>query len=1470
MWSNFKLKPVTMKRVLQSIFFLIVLTPSLLAQDFAVDVDGNQYVTTTIGSQTWMAQNLRVTKYNNGDPIPNVQDDASWSAQNGTGAWSHFDNNSAYDYDLGKFYNFYATEDARGLCPEGWRMPTREDWEELRDYLGGEAVAASGLKATGGAYYWTEPMVGDNTYGFNAVGTGHRNQSGAFNSLGTSGVWWSSTKGTTGSIAVRMYNNTNELKVVGILRVDGAAVRCIKDETTNSENPNFNNGEVPQDGLELYFDFDGNLDDESPNGITLQQSVSDPASMYTDDKNGGVMSALNLNGIEDNLYYDGEFDETKLSTSFTISAWAKINAPMDYSSFSIFEIGSQKLGANNFGIHLFLDENYLTDCGNGQTYRLFYRIMENGNGVTKGCLDFNFLSNWNQYTVVYETGVSKLYINGSLIGINYDSVTEVLFENNNFYILNRNNNSNIPSRSIDKLGVWSRAFSPEEVKGLYHSVNYNQVSWNSVETVTHGFNSSFTEAFANNNTDKVYKLKVSGTYGIANGTPHRDAAYNINSETLITGCDSNWQLDGQCPPPPPTAPEHYSDNHEYEYFLGYGTTVGSEISFVDGNYNDNAGSLTFELFEGTITNIQEPEGIPYYIPTDELTAFYGFDGNADDASLFQNHGTVNGPVPTMDRFGNSQSALYFDGVNDYVQAPDNSGNDLQDPFTISMWYKPDAGYGSGNQFGNNNHLISKWGTNSQASYMMAIKTTGNLTATTNDGAGNSGVLSDYVLPIGEWHHIIFQQDNGVQKLFLNGELIETLEASRNPQLNDRLLDIGFSSSTNRGFVAGTMDEIAIWKRALSKQEIQFIYDQIEPEPLDIPFYVPELELTAFYNFDGNADDASLFQNHGTVNGPVPTEDRFGMTSSAYYFDGLDDFIQAPNAEGNQINGDYSISFWYKPDEGYGSGNNFGNSNHIVSKWGNQDASFSVVITGDGYIRNENFDNSDPDAHGYGATDSPNILTPNEWYHVATTLEDTVMRLFINGIEVDLNMEGGSPELSAKQLDIGFESGERGYMKGSLDELGIWKRALTADEISMLYNPYSTSKLSNRTMIFSDVYSKEGVKFAQTISFDTLTYADSLVGFQFQIPLGPNLSADSIYYASGQDLNIEASFIDNAVNVAVSSSQFITSYESVLVIFYTPYMSGVYEMIPNNVKLNNSYTNNIQSGTITIDPFMYGDVDENGDVDNYDAGIILHHTVGSELLPMDNLRWWEFGPWFDWRYLQADVDEDGQILAMDAVYILQYIVGLITDFPVITTPVENVTVELTDTGLLFTAPEEINGFNISLPEIDGVEYLEPMILWDNVSSVVRDENGMSVAIATSTEKKGAMLEIPLNVTSAENVDIIMTAFSNNTQNQLKVVVNSSLVNSEVKDELPVKFELSQNYPNPFNPSTNIQFALPEAAQVRLEVYNTLGQKVATVVDGMRSAGYHSVSFDASALSSGVYLYVITTPGHMETRKMMLIK
>ncbi|MFQ5869039.1 MAG: T9SS type A sorting domain-containing protein, partial [Candidatus Zixiibacteriota bacterium] len=89
-------------------------------------------------------------------------------------------------------------------------------------------------------------------------------------------------------------------------------------------------------------------------------------------------------------------------------------------------------------------------------------------------------------------------------------------------------------------------------------------------------------------------------------------------------------------------------------------------------------------------------------------------------------------------------------------------------------------------------------------------------------------------------------------------------------------------------------------------------------------------------------------------------------------------------------------------------------------------------------------------------------------------------------------------------------------------------------------------------------------------------------------------------------------------------------------------------------------------------------------------------------------------------------------------------------------------------------------------------------------------------------------------------------------------------------VPVSYELSQNYPNPFNASTVIEYQLPQATAVRLEVYNLLGEKVAALVNDVEEAGYKSVTWDASEVSSGLYFYKLTAGDFTQTRRMMLVK
>lgn len=156
-----------------------------------IDIDGNVYQTVQIGDQLWMAENLRTSRFVNGDPIPLVMENAAW-AQLATPAWCNYGNNSANDAIYGKLYNWFAVADPRGLCPDGWHVPTDEEWSTLREFLGGQAVAGGKMKTTTG---WELPNTGaTNESGFSALPAGYRwFNDGTFTGLTFYAGWWTAT-----------------------------------------------------------------------------------------------------------------------------------------------------------------------------------------------------------------------------------------------------------------------------------------------------------------------------------------------------------------------------------------------------------------------------------------------------------------------------------------------------------------------------------------------------------------------------------------------------------------------------------------------------------------------------------------------------------------------------------------------------------------------------------------------------------------------------------------------------------------------------------------------------------------------------------------------------------------------------------------------------------------------------------------------------------------------------------------------------------------------------------------------------------------------------------------------------------------------------------------------------------------------------------------------------------------------------
>lgn len=192
------------------------------------DIDGNVYDAVTINNQTWMTENLKTTKYRNGDLVPTGLDVNEWSATT-SGACATYDDNNSHNGTYGKLYNWYAVTDSRHLCPTGWHVPSDAEWQTLVSNLGGENVAGGKLKEAGTAH-WNSPNSGTNESLFSALPGGQRQYYGPYAAMGDYGYWWSTTESfADGAWGWSMVNSENTVKRLNYTKEVGFSVRCLKD-----------------------------------------------------------------------------------------------------------------------------------------------------------------------------------------------------------------------------------------------------------------------------------------------------------------------------------------------------------------------------------------------------------------------------------------------------------------------------------------------------------------------------------------------------------------------------------------------------------------------------------------------------------------------------------------------------------------------------------------------------------------------------------------------------------------------------------------------------------------------------------------------------------------------------------------------------------------------------------------------------------------------------------------------------------------------------------------------------------------------------------------------------------------------------------------------------------------------------------------------------------------------------------------
>jgi hypothetical protein len=472
--------------------------------------------------------------------------------------------------------------------------------------------------------------------------------------------------------------------------------------------------------------------------------------------------------------------------------------------------------------------------------------------------------------------------------------------------------------------------------------------------------------------------------------------------------------------------------------------------------------------------------IPNNIPKEGLVGWYPFNGNANDESGNENHGIVNGATLSTDRYGNENRAFYFrgfnNGNNDHIKINKSATLSNFESFTIQIYYKAIedtlmAGYSSGqNQTG----TLAAWegdGIGTPPGFIVDFKADDTIPSVGYFYTGGCcdahvyhqnhdslTVKTNYE----KWNHLVIVANQESYKIYLNGELQLEKEHISNFSLLDNLdLYIGLYGSVEgeEPFwypFNGYIDDVAIWKKQLSEEEIKKLYYGNKNTACSL-YGTLTNGLVAYYPFCGNANDESGNGLDGTVNGAELTFDRFGNSNSAYSFTTNQD-ITVPNTEDLNLL-PITISLWYNIDTLY-----TGDDGNIFSKY--------TSAGWNGYIIHvQDFLNERRLAPWYIRDQSNRVLglygeppfhqadfDNNTWYNFVFTIDENGGEIYVNGelYASDSWTGEAGPSNNSHLWKIGGLYDE--WFHGQIDDIGIWNRVLTAQEIKGLFDGNDITQL----------------------------------------------------------------------------------------------------------------------------------------------------------------------------------------------------------------------------------------------------------------------------------------------------------------------------------------------------------------------------------------------------------------------------